>query len=58
MARPVKPKILDAFHRTCAPLFEQAEANGTMKQATIWRLSSEDTEALLAGFRLWLLSSK
>jgi type I restriction enzyme S subunit len=27
IAVPNEPKILDAFHRTCAPLFEQAEAN-------------------------------
>jgi type I restriction enzyme S subunit len=27
VALPNEPKILDAFHRTCAPLFEQAEAN-------------------------------
>ncbi len=27
VALPNEPKILEAFHRTCAPLFEQAEAN-------------------------------
>ncbi len=28
-AVPDEPRILEAFHRTCAPLFEQAEANRT-----------------------------
>ena len=27
VALPNEPKILEAFHRTCAPFFEQAEAN-------------------------------
>jgi type I restriction enzyme S subunit len=26
---PNNPKVLQAFHRICAPLFEQAEANCT-----------------------------
>ncbi len=29
VALPGEPKILEAFHRFCAPLFEQAEANRT-----------------------------
>jgi type I restriction enzyme S subunit len=32
-ALPNEPKILDAFHRICAPLFEQAEANRTQSRA-------------------------
>jgi hypothetical protein len=27
LALPNEPKIPEAFHRTCAPLFDQAEAN-------------------------------
>ncbi len=33
VALPNEPKILDAFHRTCAPLFEQAEANRTQSRS-------------------------
>ncbi len=29
IALPNEPKILDAFHRTCAPIYEQSEANRT-----------------------------
>jgi type I restriction enzyme S subunit len=32
VALPNEPKILEAFHRTCAPLFEQAEANRTQSR--------------------------
>lgn len=32
VALPNKPKILEAFHRICAPLFEQAEANRTQSR--------------------------
>jgi type I restriction enzyme, S subunit len=32
VALPDDPKILEAFHRTCAPFFEQAEANRTQSR--------------------------
>ena len=32
VALPTEPKILDAFHLVCAPLFEQAEANRTQSR--------------------------
>lgn len=32
VAVPNEPKILEAFHRTCAPLFAQAEANRTQSR--------------------------
>ena len=32
VALPNEPKILEAFHRLCAPLFEQAEANRTQSR--------------------------
>lgn len=32
VALPDESKILEAFHRTCAPLFEQAEANRTQSR--------------------------
>lgn len=33
VALPNEPKILEAFHRTCAPLYEQAEANDRQSRA-------------------------
>ena len=33
IALPNEPKILEAFHRSCAPLFERAEANRTQSHA-------------------------
>jgi len=32
VAVPNEQKILEAFHQTCAPLFEQAEANRTQSR--------------------------
>lgn len=32
VAEPNEPKILEAFHRPCVPLFEQAEANRTQSR--------------------------
>lgn len=49
VALPNEPQILDAFHRTCAPLFEQAEANraqsrtlAILRDALLPRLLSGD----------------
>lgn len=49
VALPNEPKILEAFHRTCAPLFEQAEANraqsrtlATLRDALLPKLLSGD----------------
>jgi type I restriction enzyme S subunit len=45
---PNEPKILDAFHRTCAPLFEQAEANRTQSR-TLATLRDTLLPKLLSG---------
>ncbi|MDP4030592.1 MAG: hypothetical protein Q8P42_16715 [Gallionella sp.] len=49
VALPNEPKIIEAFHRTCAPLFEQAEANraqsrslATLRDALLPKLLSGD----------------
>ena len=49
VALPEKPGILEAFHRTCAPLFEQAEANriqsrtlATLRDTLLPKLLSEE----------------
>jgi len=48
VALPNEPKILEAFHRTCAPLFEQAEANRTQSR-TIATLRDTLLPNLLSG---------
>ena len=45
---PNSPKILDAFHRTCAPLLEQAEANRT-QSCTLATLRDTLLPKLLSG---------
>jgi len=45
---PNEPKILDAFHRTCTPLFEQAEANRTQSR-TLATLRDTLLPKLLSG---------
>jgi type I restriction enzyme S subunit len=47
-ALPNEPKILEAFHRTCAPLFEQAEANRTQSR-TLATLRDTLLPKLLSG---------
>ena len=48
VALPNEPKILEAFHRTCAPLFEQAEANRT-ESRTLATLRDTLLPKLLSG---------
>jgi type I restriction enzyme, S subunit len=48
VALPNEPKILEAFHRTCAPLFEQAEANRTQSR-TLATLRDTLMPELLSG---------
>jgi|GEM_PF-192339 len=48
IAVPNEPKILEAFHRTCAPLFEQAEANRTQSR-TLATLRDTLLPKLLSG---------
>jgi len=48
VAVPNEPKILEAFHRTCAPLFEQAEANRT-QSLTLATLRDTLLPKLLSG---------
>ncbi|MDI1318567.1 MAG: restriction endonuclease subunit S [bacterium] len=48
VAVPNEPKILEAFHRTCAPLFEQAEANRTQSR-TLATLRDTLLPKLLSG---------
>jgi len=48
VALPNEPKILEAFHRTCAPLFEQAEANRTQSR-TLATLRDTLLPKLLSG---------
>jgi type I restriction enzyme S subunit len=48
IALPNEPKILEAFHRTCAPLFEQAEANRTQSR-TLATLRDTLLPKLLSG---------
>ena len=48
VAVPDEPKILEAFHRTCAPLFEQAEANRTQSR-TLATLRDTLLPKLLSG---------
>ena len=48
IAAPNEPKILEAFHRSCAPLFEQAEANRTQSR-TLAILRDTLLPALLSG---------
>ena len=48
VALPNEPKILEAFHRTCAPLFEQAEANRTQSR-TLATLRATLLPKLLSG---------
>ena len=48
VALPNAPKILEAFHRTCAPLFEQAEANRTQSR-TLATLRDTLLPKLLSG---------
>jgi type I restriction enzyme S subunit len=48
VALPNEPKILDAFHRRCAPLFEQAEANRT-ESRTLATLRDTLLPKLLSG---------
>jgi type I restriction enzyme S subunit len=45
---PKNPKVLEAFHRTCAPLFEQAEANRTQSR-TLATLRDTLLPRLLSG---------
>ena len=48
VALPNEPKILEAFHRTCAPLFEQAEAN-RIQSRTLATLRGTLLPKLLSG---------
>lgn len=48
VALPNEPEILEAFHRTCAPLFEQAEANRTQSR-TLATLRDALLPKLLSG---------
>jgi type I restriction enzyme S subunit len=48
VALPNEPKILEAFHRTCAPLFEQAEANRAQSR-TLANLRDTLLPKLLSG---------
>ena len=48
VALPNEPKILEAFHRPCAPLFEQAEANRTQSR-TLATLRDALLPELLSG---------
>jgi len=48
VAVPNEPKILEAFHRTCAPFFEQAEANRTQSR-TLATLRDTLLPKLLSG---------
>ncbi len=48
VAMPSEPKILEAFHRICAPLFEQAEANRTQSR-TLATLRDTLLPKLLSG---------
>ena len=48
VALPNEPKILEAFHRTCAPLFEQAEAN-RIQSRTLATLRDTLLPKLLSG---------
>jgi type I restriction enzyme, S subunit len=48
VALPNEPKILEAFHRTCVPLFEQAEANRTQSR-TLATLRDTLLPKLLSG---------
>jgi type I restriction enzyme S subunit len=48
VALPNEPKILEAFHRTCASLFEQAEANRTQSR-TLATLRDTLLPKLLSG---------
>lgn len=45
---PKEPKILESFHRTCSPLFEQAEANRTQSR-TLTSLRDALLPKLLSG---------
>ena len=48
VALPNEPKILEAFHHTCAPLFEQAEAN-RIQSRTLATLRDTLLPKLLSG---------
>ena len=48
VAVPDEPKILDAFHRACAPFFEQAKANRTQSR-TLATLRDTLLPKLLSG---------
>ena len=48
VALPNEPQILEAFHRTCAPVFEQAEANRTQSR-TLATLRDTLLPKLLSG---------
>jgi type I restriction enzyme S subunit len=48
VALPNEPKILEAFHRTCAPLFEEAETNRTQSR-TLATLRDTLLPKLLSG---------
>jgi len=48
VAVPTEPKILEAFHRICAPYFEQAEANRTQSR-TLATLRDTLLPKLLSG---------
>jgi type I restriction enzyme, S subunit len=48
VALPNEPKILEAFHRSCAPLFEQAEAN-RIQSRTLATLRNTLLPKLLSG---------
>jgi type I restriction enzyme S subunit len=48
VALPNEPKILEAFHHTCAPLFEQAEAN-RIQSRTLVTLRDTLLPKLLSG---------
>ena len=48
VALPDAPKILEAFHRTCSPLFEQAEANRSQSR-TLATLRDTLLPKLLSG---------
>jgi type I restriction enzyme S subunit len=48
VASPSEPKILEAFHRICAPLFQQAEANRTQSR-TLATLRDTLLPKLLSG---------
>jgi type I restriction enzyme S subunit len=48
VALPNEPKVLEAFHRICAPLFEQAEANRT-ESRTLATLRDTLLPKLLSG---------